>query len=138
MSLLADSSIWAWAAKGSRPDITDKLAERFRRDEIVTCAPVLLEVLHRARSRAEYRHLREALFDPLHWLAIDDRCARRALAVQQAMADTRDGNHRRPGIDYLIAAIAEAAGPDVRLWFFDRDLQVICEHTGQPFEAEAA
>lgn len=46
------------------------------------------------------------------------------------------GSHRRPPIDYLIAAIAEAADDDVVLWFFARDLQVICEHTGQAFESE--
>jgi hypothetical protein len=32
--------------------------------------------------------------------------------------------------------MAEAAGPEVVLWCFDRDLKVICEHTGQPSEPE--
>ena len=39
-------------------------------------------------------------------------------------------------MDYVIAATAELAGPDVVLWAFDRDMGVICEHTGQPCELE--
>lgn len=39
-------------------------------------------------------------------------------------------------IDFLIAAAAEAAGPEVVLWCFDRDLRVICDNTDQPCEAE--
>ena len=30
----------------------------------------------------------------------------------------------------------DGAGEGVVLWFFDRDLRVICEHTGQPHESE--
>lgn len=52
------------------------------------------------------------------------------------MAQTSDGNHLRPAIDYLVAAVSETAGPGLSLWFFDRDLELICEHTGQPYEAE--
>jgi hypothetical protein len=58
--------------------------------------------------------------------------------VQGELAQTTHGNHLRPAVDFLIASIAEAGGEDVILWFFDRDLEVICRHTGQPYEAEAA
>ena len=60
----------------------------------------------------------------------------RALEVQRTLAVASDGSHRRPAIDFLIAAAAEAAGDEVILWSFDRDLKVICEHTGQPGESE--
>jgi hypothetical protein len=63
------------------------------------------------------------------------RGARRALEVQRELAWHSHGGHRRPAVDYLIAAVA-ASEDDVVLWFFDRDLQLICEHTGQPYEAE--
>jgi len=56
--------------------------------------------------------------------------------VQRQLAQISAGSHRRPAIDFLIAATAEAAGPEIVLWSFDRDLKVICEHTGQPGEAE--
>ena len=69
-------------------------------------------------------------------MPLDDAGVERALAVQRELAETSDGSHRRPAVDFLIAAAAEAAGPEVVLWCFDRDLKVICDHTGQPCEPE--
>ncbi len=135
---LADSSIWAWANKGSRPDITEKLAVRLERGEIATCVPVALEVMHRAEMSSQYAELFSALLEPLEWLPLDESAGMRALGVQRELAAASHGNHRRPAIDYLIAATAERAGAEATLWFFDKDLRVICEHTGQPFEAEAS
>ena len=132
---LADSSIWGWADGGRRPDIAAKLGARIERDEIATCAPVVLEVLHRARTAADYDAHFDAVFSPLHWVTLAEAATERALAIQRELAGS-EGNHRRPAVDLMIAAAAELAGDDVVLWFFDRDLRVICEHTGQPFEAE--
>lgn len=133
---LTDSSIWAWANNGARPDINEKLAERLERGEVATCTPVALEVMHRAETSAQYEQLFHALLEPLEWLPLDEATSRRAIDVQRELAATSDGNHRRPAVDYLIAATAETAGDDVTLWFFDKDLRVISEHTGQPSEAE--
>ncbi len=135
-SYLADSSIWAWARDGRRTDITGKLADRFERGDVCTCAPVVLEAMHRARTGAEYRDVYEQLFEPLDWVALTEQASRRAVEVQRELAATTHGNHLRPAGDYLIAAAAELAGEGVVLWFFDRDLRVICEHTGQPHESE--
>lgn len=135
---LADSSIWAWAGKGSRPDIQAKLASRYEAGEIATCVPVILEVMHGPRTSGEYRDRFEILVAPLPRLQCGDEAAERALEVQRELADRTDGNHRRPAIDFLIAAIAEVACPEVTLWCFDRDLEIICEHTGQPIEAESS
>ena len=101
---LADSSIWGWANSGRRPDVAEKLAERFERDEIVTCSPVVLEVLHRARSGVEYEELFTALFEPLAWVPLGERQSERAVAVQRALAQGTHGNHSRPAVDLLIAA----------------------------------
>jgi len=133
---LADSSIWAWANKRSRPDIQEKLAERLERDEIATCVPVALEVMHRAETADQYEELFNGLLGPLRWLELDSAATRRALDVQRELAGRTHGNHRRPAVDYLIAATGELASAEVVTWFFDRDLRVICEHTGQLFEAE--
>jgi predicted nucleic acid-binding protein len=135
---LADSSIWAWANKGSRPDIREKLAERLERGEVATCVPVALEVMHRAQTSAEFEELFVALLEPLEWLSLDEMASRRALHVQRELAATSHGGHRRPAVAYLIASIGEVARGDVVTWFFDRDLRVICEHTQQPFEAESS
>ena len=133
---LADSTIWSWADSGRRPDIAEKLATRFGRGEVVTCAPVVLETMHRARSGKEYDETLRDLFEPLVELSLGDDAARRALQVQRQLAGATDGRHRRPAVDYLIAAIAEVAEDDITMWAFDADLAVICAHTGQPHEAE--
>jgi predicted nucleic acid-binding protein len=131
---LADTSIWAWAKH--RPTMTRKLAERVARDEIATCPPVMLESMHRAKSGEAFERLFEQRSALLRSLPVTERCGHRAIRVQRELASGAHGNHRRPAVDFLIAAAAEEAGADVILWFFDKDLRVICEHTGQPFEAE--
>lgn len=133
---LADTSIWAWAQRSERADIKERLAERYEAGEVVTCVPVVLEAMHRPETAAQYEDRFSGLFAPLERLPLDDASAERALQVQRDLARASDGSHRRPAVDFLIAAAAEAAGPEVVLWCFDRDLKVICEHTGQPCEAE--
>ena len=133
---LADTSIWAWAQKAERPDIRERLAGRYEAGEILTCVPVILEAMHRPQTSAQYKKRFEELFAPLERLPLSEASAERALEVQRQLAKESDGSHRRPAIDFLIAAVAEAAGPEVVLWCFDRDLKVICEHTGQSSEPE--
>jgi predicted nucleic acid-binding protein len=92
--------------------------------------------MHRPETADRYRERFDSLFAPLDRVPLDDASTERALAVQRELAQESNGNHRRPAIDFLIAAAAEAAGPEVVLWCFDRDLKAICDHTGQPYEAE--
>jgi predicted nucleic acid-binding protein len=134
---LADTSIWAWSQKSQRPDIRERLARRYESGEIVTCVPVVLEAMHRPETTGQYAERFDDLFAPLERMPLASASVERALQVQRELATASDGNHRRPAIDFLIAAAAEAAGPEITLWCFDRDLQVICAHTGQPFEPEA-
>jgi predicted nucleic acid-binding protein len=133
---LADTSIWAWAQKTQRPDIREKLATRYEQGEIVTCVPVVLEAMHRSETAAQFSERFDDLFAPLERVPLGDAGVERALSVQRELAKASDGSHRRPPIDFLIAAAAEAAGSETILWCFDRDLKVICQHTGQPCEAE--
>lgn len=133
---LADTSIWAWSQKADRLDIREKLAERYEQGEIVTCVPVVLEAMHRPETTAGYREHFDGLFAPLERLPLGEEAVEWALVVQRELAEASNGSHRRPAIDFLIAAAAEAAAEEIVLWFFDRDLKVICEHTGQPCEAE--
>ncbi len=133
---LADTSIWAWARKEQRPDIREKLSTRYEQGEIVTCVPVVLEVMHRAETSAQFQVQFDDLFTPLERLPLENASVERALAVQRELAKASDGNHRRSPVDFMIAAAAEAAGEETTLWCFDRDLKVICEHTGQACEAE--
>ncbi len=133
---LADTSIWAWAQKAERLDIRERLATRYEQGEIVTCVPIVLEAMHRPETADRYRERFDDLFAPLERMPLESESVERALQVQRELAEASNGNHRRPAIDFLIAAAAEAAGPEVILWCFDRDLKVICDHTGQPCEPE--
>jgi predicted nucleic acid-binding protein len=133
---LADSSIWSWADRTPGSEISAKLAERLEKAEIATCPVVILELLHRARTGEECRFLLDTFFAPLPSFPLTTDGGVRAIQVQLELARRGHGNHRRPAADFLIAAAAEEAGPDVVLWFLDKDLRVICEHTGQPYEAE--
>lgn len=133
---LADASIWAWAEKDPCSELAERLSLRIEAGEVATCPVVVLELMHRARNGDEYEALREHLA-PLQWIPLGPASAERAAEVQRELAHGTDGNHRRPPIDFLLAAAAEEAGSDVMLWFFDKDLRVICKHTGQPYEAEA-
>ena len=137
-SFLADTSVWSWARGGRRPDIREQLSRRAQRDELVTCLPVALEVQHLARTGEEYDQLYAAAFASVSWLRSGESAWRRALDVQRGLAHAGHGYHRRPAMDLVIAATAELAGPDVVLWAFDRDMRVICEHTGQPCELEVS
>lgn len=137
MPYLADTSIWGWADSGRRPDITEKLGQRVEEGAVITCAPVVLEAMHRARTGEDYERRTRTVFDPLDWLPLGDNQAQRALEVQRQLAKPTHGNHLRPAVDYLVAAIAEA-GDDTILWSFDNDLAIICAHTGQPHEAETS
>lgn len=137
MRYLADASIWI-AQRRRRGSYLDELVtERYEDGAIVTCAPIVLEVLGGARDGATYSRDWDFVFGALDWLPLDDRASRRAVDVQRALASKTRGAHRRPALDYLIAACAEAAD-DVVLWHWDHDLRIICEHTRQPHEAEHA
>lgn len=137
MRYLADASIWI-AQRRRRGSYLDELVtERYEDGAIVTCAPIALEVLGGAPDGGTYSRDWDFVFSALDWLALDDRASRRAVDVQRALAGKTRGAHRRPALDYLIAACAEAAY-DVVLWHWDHDLRIICEHTGQPHEAEHA
>jgi predicted nucleic acid-binding protein len=134
---LADTSIWTWAWKPQRPDITAKLSNRVSAGEVVTCVPVALEVMHRPDTRAKYEQMFKTLLDPLDWLTLTEEASLRAMDVQQQLAAKSDGGHRRPAIDFLIAAIAELHD-DIVLWAFDNDYAVIAGLTQQPVEIEVS
>lgn len=137
-SFLADTSVWSWGYDGGRDDIRERLSERVERDELATCLPVVLEFQHRARTGAEYDELYAAAFATVRWVRTGEPTLRRAVEVQRELAHAGNGYHRRPAMDFVIAATAELAGPDVVLWAFDRDMREICEHTGQPCALESS
>lgn len=114
----------------------DLLVDRVGDGEVVTCVPVVLEVLVGAPNATEVDRDWLHLWSQLDRMPLTDVAAERALAVMRSLAATTAGAHRRRPIDYLIAATAEQAGTGVVLWHWDADLTTICKHTGQPHEPE--
>lgn len=72
----------------------------------------------------------------LQWLPMSAAAARRSVNLMRELARTTRGAHRRRPIYYLVVACAEAAGEDVVLWHWDRDLSAICDFAGIPHESE--
>jgi predicted nucleic acid-binding protein len=131
---LVDTSIWSWADRSPGSVLSEKLAERAERGELATSPIVVLETLHRARTQSECELLIENYFMPLPSVPLTAAATERAMRVQLELAGRGHGDHRRPAADFLLAAAAEER--DVTLWFYDKDLRIICEHTGQPYESE--
>lgn len=136
MRYLADASIWIARRRAAPSYLDELLSERIEDGQIVTSAAVVLEVQAGAQGGDEYERDWRHVWTQLEWLPLDDRASRRAVEVQRSLAGTTRGAHRRPAVDYLIAACAETAG--AVLWHWDHDLRVICGHTGQPQESEHA
>lgn len=131
---LADSSIWSWAWR--RDDVNEKLARRVAQGQVVSCVPVVLEVMHVTRDGGEYEQTLAKYFGPLLWLRFGEDVAARAFDVQRTLAQTAAGAHRIPAVDFLIAATAELAEEEVVMWHLDDHLSRICASTGQPEERE--
>lgn len=121
---LADTSAWHWSARAGT-----RWFEFFDTGAIATCAPVKLELLYSARGAKDYE---QVAFDlgRLPYLRLDEEAAEVATAAQAALA--RRGQHRLPAVDFLVAAIAEAA--DAVLLHYDRHFDAIARVTGQPME----
>jgi hypothetical protein len=103
------------------------LLERLLADgALASCHIVALEVLYSARNLADY----ETLMTDIHalpWLDVTKEVMDRAMEVQHLLA--RQGEHRLPIPDLLIAATAEEHGATVL--HYDHDFDLISGVTGQ-------
>lgn len=116
MSLwLVDTSIWVAVLRRKDPlDLTSVVAF----DDIVTCLPVVQEVLQGFKDERTYRIAKDSmrslptLDDPLHFEVFDS-------AVELYRAARRAGVTVRSSIDCLIAT--SALRHDVGVLHFDRD-----------------
>jgi predicted nucleic acid-binding protein len=130
---LADTSAWSWQLR--HPPLQADFARRVANGEIVTCRPVVLELLWQARDVSELAGMRDG-FDTLRDLPVRRREWDRAADVMHALAERGPLHHRSAKMaDLLIAAAAEAA--DVPVLHYDRHFDLIAEVTGQPVRALA-
>lgn len=81
-------------------------------ERIVTCQPVMLELLYSTQDLPGFDELAAAL-DPLSVLPLTEAVGRAAKVAMRELAGTRPRAHRLPPVDYLVGAIAQDAGVGV-------------------------
>lgn len=101
-----------------------------REEQIATCVPFLLEAGFSARSAGDHVKIMDRLGKLPH-IAIDGAVESSALKAQRELAAI--GHHRLAPTDVLIAACAHEAGAGVL--HYDRDYDLIAEHTNLSFES---
>lgn len=130
--LLLDNSAWSRVVAGGLPtDRAEVVADWLEQRQLAICLPFLLEAGYSARASADYQEMLDE-FDLLFprveiAAAMEDR----ALLTQRELAAR--GHHRLTPIDVMIAACAHEAGAGVL--HYDRDYDLIAEHTSLSFES---
>jgi predicted nucleic acid-binding protein len=115
--LLADTSAWS---RAHLPVVAEHWVRALRSGRIVTCSPVVLEVLYSATDEVDYDRLESGL-DRLRLLQLTESAFRAARAAMRQLAARGGSKHRVPPTDYLIAALAEQAGVGVLHYDHDFD-----------------
>ncbi len=110
--------------------VRSRLAPIIEAGEAATCAVIDLEMLFSARNSEEHERIRQRRSLAYQSVPINDTILRRAIDIQAELA--RNGRHRVPIPDLIIAATAEAAG--LTLLHYDHDYDLISEVTRQPAE----
>lgn len=122
--ILVDTSVWVLFFRRRAPLDLEAVVPI---DEVVTCLPVVQEVLQGIREEGPFRVARDAMFalprvgDPLTTGLVDD-------AVGLYRAARRAGLTIRSSGDCLIAACALAA--DVEVVHHDRDFAALARVSG--------
>jgi predicted nucleic acid-binding protein len=119
--ILVDTSVWIATFRGRNPlDLEDVLEF----DEVVTCLPVVQEVLQGFREERDFRHAREAMLalpiveSPLAEVVFSH-------AIDLYRSARRSGLTLRSSVDCLIAACA--IRNDLEILHLDRDYRVIAQ-----------
>lgn len=110
--------------------VRERLGPLIEAGEAATCAIVDLEVLYSARNAEEHRRIRARRELAYTRVPLEEGIFSRAIEVQGALA--REGRHRLPIPDLIVAAAAEAAG--LTVLHYDRHFEQIGAVTGQPME----
>jgi predicted nucleic acid-binding protein len=130
--LLLDNSAWSRVVAGGLPDDrAEAVASWLEQRQLAICLPFLLEAGYSARASADYQEMMDE-FDLLFpRVEIAAAMEGRALLAQRELAAR--GHHRLAPIDVTIAACAHEVGAGVL--HYDRDYDLIAEHTNLSFES---
>lgn len=130
--LLIDNSAWARLANPRLPaDRIEEVAQWIEAAELAACLPFVLEAGYSARSAADHDRVIADLI-ALPWVELTPAISRLAIQAQGELA--RVGHHRVPPADLMIAACAHSEGAGVL--HYDRDYDLIAEHSGLDFASE--
>jgi hypothetical protein len=127
---LIDNSVYARAAD---PAVAPIWAAALRADRLLSSGPFAIEALYSARDEEELARALEELTEGIPYLDADAATWKRAYRAQARMAAVAPQFHRRPPVDYLIAALADRHGLGVL--HYDRDYDLLAEHSGLRFES---
>jgi predicted nucleic acid-binding protein len=129
--LALDNSAWSRIVAVALPsDRAEVVAGWIERRRLATCLPFLLEAGFSARTHADHKAMMVE-FDRFPRLALTATVEERAREAQGRLAAV--GHHRLAPIDIMIAACAHEAGAAVL--HYDRDYDLIAEHTSLSFES---
>lgn len=129
--LLLDNSAWSWLLMAAVPrERSETIIKQLDEGQIATCLPFLLEAGYSAQSAADYLRIMDRL-GQLPEIPIDSGVESSVLRAQHELAIV--GHHRMAPIDIMIAACAHEAGAGVL--HYDRDYDLIAEHTSLSFES---
>ncbi len=130
--LLLDNSAWSRIVQGALNEQRGaQVASWVEEQELATCLPFLLEAGYSARSASDHQATLADL-DLLPFIRVTAAIEERARAAQRELVTV--GHHRLPPIDIMIAACAHEAGAGVL--HYDRDYDILAEHTSLEFESE--
>jgi predicted nucleic acid-binding protein len=130
--LLLDNSAWGRLLQGVVPKArAETIAALTEAREIAVCLPFVLEAGFSARSLGDRKALMARL-DELPRVALDGEVERLASRAQYELTEV--GHHRVAPVDVMIAACAHRA--EAGVLHYDRDYDVLAEHTSLLFDSE--
>ena len=130
MRYLLDTSVYARAAE---PAVAAVWTQALRANQIVSCGPFVTEALYSARDAQEVGALIEELTAGLFYLDADAETWRLAREGLLEMAGVAPQFHRRPPVDFLIAALAHQH--ELSVLHYDSDYDLIGKHTSLRYES---
>lgn len=120
MTVLPDTSIWVDYLRRGSGELSNRLDQELRRESVVTCGPVLAELLK--GTPPEHRESLWSSVGTTHWIELDRQGWR---DVGEVAYDLRRRGATVPLVDVVIATSAVSA--DTEVWTTDSDFERIQE-----------